>query len=184
VLGYLISRKKIREIFKTHLTNKGIYVLRIPGFLGFSFSNLLVKNNIKYIAEVVGDPYEVIKNLKIWKPLRYLMMWKSKFQMKKSVFNASGVLYVTKYQLQNKYPKSKSAFTAAASNVIIKDEDVVLRDKVKVLTSLKERLCNKSLEPIRIGVLGMLYPIKSPLEIVEAVDLLIKEGINIELIFA
>src|SRR5690606_24613316 len=85
--GYLTSRGKIREILISHLTDKGTYVLRVPGPLGFTLSNLLYKNKLNYIAEVVGDPYEVIKHLRIFKPIKLLMMKRAQLKMRSCVKN-------------------------------------------------------------------------------------------------
>src|SRR5690606_18182078 len=56
--------------------------------------------------------------------------------------------------------------------------------KEQFIRSIETRLFNKSLKPVRIGVLGMLYPIKSPIEIVQAIKFLINDGFNVELVFA
>lgn len=93
-------------------------VVRLPCFLGIFvlFINLFFQK--KYFIELVGDPEDSLIMAKDNKKLGYKFFVKM-FAKLNAYFirNSDGVIYVTKYNLQNKYPTK--SFQSYASNVEI-----------------------------------------------------------------
>lgn len=184
-LGFYKKRKAIKEIIYKYIDKNAAYVIRIPGPIGDLTANILSRNKIRYAVEVVGDPYEVAKFLNLPSFVKFFLKSYSLKAMQKVVSNAKAALYVTEKTLQKKYPATNAIITASASNVIIKESDIIeVHSRLKNTDEIVDRFKDIHKKPIRIGVLGMLYPIKSPLEIVEAIHLVIKQGFSVELYFA
>jgi glycosyltransferase involved in cell wall biosynthesis len=182
---YFRKRKLIKQIIKDAVNQHEAVVIRIPGPLGALTARECVKRNLKFVVEVVGDPYEVGKFLPISWPFRTYLKYSSFWEMKKIVSKASAALYVTKNVLQNRYPPAKNAITSYASNVIISSADILLNKKARLekIGTIETRLHDFSKIGIKIGVLGMVYSIKSPLEIVKTAKILLDSGFNIQIEF-
>lgn len=183
--GYLQKKLEINKILKNSITKSNAYVLRLPGLLGSLAYKYLRKQNLIYGVEVVGDPYEVSKFLPIPFPIKVVYGYYSMLLMRNVVKNASGILYVTENILQQKYPAKSNALIGFASDVIIKEKDIIYdaSNRLKNIETIKGRLKNKKQPPVKIGVVGMLYSIKSPIEIVKTLKILIDKGFNLELNF-
>jgi glycosyltransferase involved in cell wall biosynthesis len=179
------QRKFLLKKINHATANHSVFVLRIPGPIGALTYKILEKKKLKYVVEVVGDPFEVANSLPLFFPLKFIYKIFGYYEMKKIVGNAAAAIYVTEHFLQSRYPTARHALEATASNVIIKDE-YLLSDTSKrkrKIASLQTRLHNMNAERIKIGTVGMLYSIKSPLEIVKAARLMINAGLNIEVNF-
>lgn len=186
-MGYLKNKGSIIDIFKNNLNRDCTYILRIPGPLGSLYARVLKQNKIDYVVEVVGDPEEVIKHLALPIPnfIKNIIARYAGKKMQAIVANAKGALYVTTSVLQKKYPTFVNIPTVGASNVIIHNSNIVQRDVKVLYESIQGRLLNTSNETVKIGVLGRLYAIKSPMEILESIINLINyKGYNLEIIFA
>ena len=185
IKGFYKNKKEILKIFKENINSKNAYVLRIPGPLGNLMAKVLSKNKVAYAVEVVGDPHEVSKFLKLPYVIKFFLKNYSLLKMRKVVANSIASLYVTNSTLQKKYPAKKALISSAASNVIINKSDIVnLSEKLSSVKEINKRFANAKKKPIKIGVLGLLYAIKSPIEILEAINILIKQQYNVELHFA
>lgn len=184
-LGFYKKRSAIKNILLKNIDKKAAYVIRIPGPIGNLAAKILNKNKIKFAVEVVGDPYEVAKFLKLPPIVKFFLKSYSLKSMQAVVSKAEAALYVTEKTLQKRYPATNAKITVAASNVIIKKSDIIEpQDRLNHADDIALRFKNTHQKPIKIGVLGMLYPIKSPLEIVEAINSVLKQGYNVELHFA
>jgi glycosyltransferase involved in cell wall biosynthesis len=99
-------------------------VVRLPSFLGVFvlFLNIFFKK--KYFVELVGDAEDSLIFRKSKKNYLYLLMV-SFFVFLNKIFvkNASGIIYVTKNNLQNKYP-SKAEINKGISDVILNIENI------------------------------------------------------------
>jgi len=184
-LGFYKKRSAIKNILLKNIDKKAAYVIRIPGPIGNLAAKILNKNKIKFAVEVVGDPYEVAKFLKLPSIVKFFLKSYSLKSMQAVVSKAEAALYVTEKTLQKRYPATNAKITASASNVIIKESDIIeSHNRLRNTDEIIARFKDTHKKPIHIGVLGMLYPIKSPLEIVEAVNGVLKQGFNVELYFA
>ena len=91
-------------------------IVRLPSFLGVFVLILNLFFQKKYFIELVGDPQEALITSKkkvgfLFKCFIYIFSAFNKFFVKK----ADGVIYVTQYDLQKRYPTKK--LQAYASNV-------------------------------------------------------------------
>src|SRR5690606_31663170 len=91
------------------------YIVKVPGILGSMAAHICKTRGIKYGAEVVGDPHDVFAPGSVNHILRPLLRKIFTYQLRIVVKNASSVLFVTKHQLQKRYPFSPKAFNTYAS---------------------------------------------------------------------
>lgn len=108
-----------------HIKSSKTIIVRLPSFLGL-FS-LMINFFLRkpYFIELVGDPKEALINAKnnpsiIYKLMVYIFSLMHSFFVKR----ADGVIYVTQYDLQNKYPSY--SLKEYASNVEINIQELNL----------------------------------------------------------
>lgn len=106
----------VRDVVKS----VDVVVARLPSEIGFSAIKYAIKFHKKVICEVVGCPYDSLKShdgmvAKIYAPV-------IKRRMKSFVGYCDAALYVTKYELQKRYPNKK--LNVSASNVEIFSTEV------------------------------------------------------------
>lgn len=185
ILGYYRSKKKLNSILFENIDIKCAYVLRIPGPIGNLMARNLNRKKVNYAVEVVGDPHEVAKYLNLPKLIRFVLMRYSLKEMRKVVKKSIAAIYVTQNILQKKYPIQKGKISSSASNVILYENDIInFKSKTDNIHYISKRLLDNKKKPIRIGVLGMLYSIKAPLGILQAINHLLNKDLNLELYFA
>lgn len=177
-----IISKQVDEALKKDV----FIVLRVPSHLGVLVHKKLKRLNMPFSVEVVGDPYEVGIFLPIPFVFRKLYSYFMSNNMRRIAKDAIGALYVTKHHLQSLYPTKNHTINSDASNVFIPDSMYLSNLNIRYNTAktIEKRLYNNQEIPVKIGVIGMLYPIKSSLEIVEAFHVLVKKGYNVKLEFA
>lgn len=104
---------KIREI----ATQRGSFILRVPGIVGTLLCFMLRKFKKPYALEVAGDPCELfnIKSIRApWAVVAKLVMPKI---LRIQCRNAIAVAYVTKNFLQSKYPTADGVASFSISSV-------------------------------------------------------------------
>lgn len=169
---YIKKRIAIKKKIKQAVDNliSCSFICRIPGNVSNLVIKELVDRNKKYALEVVGDPDDVFAPGTIKHPLRIYFRSKMVSAMKYNIQNASGVLYVTKKTLQNKYPTENGVFTTYASNVELgKNETVNL---------LKKWQSKRAINITSIGSLEQMY--KAPDIVLEAIRILNENNEKIE----
>lgn len=169
------------KIFTTHLTknlNLAIHlikksdfiVVRLPSFLGVFILIINIFLNKKYYVELVGDPKEALLNSKenvnfLFKFFTYIFTFLNALFIKR----ADGVIYVTKYDLQKKYPNY--LLQGYASNVEIEVEDKEI--------DLKK---NKNRTNFKIGLIGSFNnTYKAIDDAIKAISLLVQKNYNVSL---
>jgi len=182
-VGLLSKRSSIKKVMRKVIEKDAAVILRIPGHLGVIASEILKSKAIPFSCELVGDPLEVSKFLPYPKLFRSIYGFSMFRNTKRLIADAIAVLYVTRYSLQKKYPSSKLSIVSSASNVILPDE-MIKNSPKKLEINYIDRLSDKRKKAIRIGVVGMLYDIKSPKDIMYSISKLIQLGLNVELYFA
>ncbi|MCP0915030.1 glycosyltransferase family 4 protein [Acinetobacter indicus] len=133
------TRLIVREIKKADAL-----IIRLPSFLGIFILILNIFFKKKYFIELVGDPQEALITSKkkvgfLFKCFIYIFSAFNKFFVKK----ADGVIYVTKYDLQQRYPTKKIQACASNVEVNIKPLDLDLNEY-----TLKDE------KNIKIGLIG------------------------------
>lgn len=173
-IQYLKVRTKLIKTIVKNLESLNVKcICRIPGTISNLVIKQLIKKNISYGVEVVGDPWDVFAPGTIKHPLRSYFRWQGYYDLKYNIKNAQAVLYVTKETLQNRYPCSTSAFQVSSSDVIIKDE--------LIEENSKNHEVKDEYKLISIGSLEQMY--KSPDIVLRAVMELNKNKINCKLIW-
>lgn len=129
----------VREIKKVD-----VLIVRLPSFLGIFVLILNIFFRKKYFIELVGDPQEALITSKnkvsfLFKCFVYIFASLNKFFIKKS----DGVIYVTKYDLQQRYPTKK--LQAYASNVEV---------NIKPLSLSLNKYALKDERKFKIGLIG------------------------------
>lgn len=143
----------INKFIKVSVSEEDAYVCRLPSLSGTLLIKQLLKKRIPYVVELVGDPWDLYQSGIIKNNFALFHKYRSYFTLKKSVYNASGVIYVTKQMLQRRYPARKGVPTTHASNVIIHKLDIKESPK-------KIGFGQKKINLLSIGSLEQLY--KSP----------------------
>lgn len=129
----------VREIKKADAL-----IVRLPSFLGIFILLVNLFFRKKYFIELVGDPKEALITSKnkvslLFKCFIYIFASLNKFFIKKS----DGVIYVTKYDLQQRYPTKK--LQAYASNVEV---------NIKPLSLSLNKYALKDEKKFKIGLIG------------------------------
>ena len=157
LLKYYHLKKKIRKTINVHKNDH--YICRVPGTISNIAINELKKINKDYAVEVVGDPDDVFSKGALKHPFRPLIRKLSIQNLKKTVGEASAALYVTEHTLQKKYPAESAHFTIGATDVILKENELIDKPKLK-----RE---NTPYEIISIGRLDQMY--KAPDIVLKAI---------------
>lgn len=137
---FFINLKIIIKQFKTSQA----LIVRLPSFLGVFVLIVNLFFRKKYFIEFVGDPKEALITSKnkvglLFKCFIYIFAALNRFFVKK----ADGVIYVTQYDLQQRYPTKK--LQAYASNVEV---------NIKPLDLGLNKYALKDEENIKIGLIG------------------------------
>lgn len=172
---YLKQKNKITRTIKSYVDQiqpDDVCLCRLPGTVGTMFAEELIRKNIPYGIEVVGDPHEVFSsNGGVKTILRGYLRYQMTKTMKRIVANAATVLYVTKQQLQKQYPASPHAFTTHASDVVLKENAFV--------SAPKRWVGQRPIHLLSIGFLEVMY--KAPDVVLQAMSLLWSKGIECRL---
>lgn len=168
-MQYLKARRRIKQLIKKEMVPGRAYLCRLPGTIGGEVISVLKRREMPYGVEVVGDPWDVFAPGAFKHPLRMVLRYQGYWGLKKGVKYAMAVLYVTKEQLQKRYPALEARWIGNASNVMIKSESVP--PQAHVLRK-KERY-----ELISVGSLAQMY--KAPDVVIQALVLLKERGVNV-----
>ncbi len=132
------------KLVQNSIKNAEALIIRLPSFLGVFvlLVNLLFRK--KYFIELVGDPKEALSTSKVKANIVFnIFVYIFTFLNKIFVRHANGVIYVTKTDLQQRYPTR--GFEASASNVQI---------KVPVLNLCLSDYAIKNTNFIKLGLIG------------------------------
>ena len=179
---FLLKRNAVKKVIKQSVENHDALLFRVPGTLGTIAADYAIKLNKIYSAEIVGDPWEVGKHVKMFAPLRFFYRHKARNDLRKIAKNAAAALYVTKYSLQNNYPSGEHTFSVGISDVFIPENSILTNTQTRFQNINK--VSSNSNETIKIGNLGFLYSMKAPLLTVKAIHKCIESGLNIQMYFA
>ncbi len=169
--GFIKNYYSIKHQLESYIAPDKVCILKVPGILGKLAASICRKRNVKYGVEVVGDPFDVFAPGAVNHPLRPFLRHYFTKQLKVIVKNAHSALFVTKEQLQKRYPCNTSAFNTYASNVILNTSSFASSPKIKS--------GRKTIEIISVGSLEQMY--KAPDIVLEAVKMLLDSGISCRL---
>lgn len=146
IKGFLINKIRAGNIIEEQLKEADMLIARLPSEVGALAIKIAKRENIPYLVELVGCPYDALRfygNLKgkIYAPI-------SMFKTKRIIRNSNYTIYVTKYYLQDRYPTGGNQINI--SNVSIEEIDDRIPDK-KVRKF--EKINNRRL---KIGMIGSI----------------------------
>ncbi|MDG5815770.1 glycosyltransferase family 4 protein [Chitinispirillales bacterium ANBcel5] len=120
--------KIIRTIENSYIGN-AVYILRVPGVLGYVAYNVLKKHRHPYAVEVVGDPYDVFAPGVINHPVRPIIRYWTRHNLRKLCRNAIAASYVTKSTLQKRYPHNEKAYSTHYSSISLPEYSILKKPK-------------------------------------------------------
>ena len=164
------NKANLHMILGDVIRSADIVFVRVSGSIAIEAAKIAQKNNVPCLVEVVTCAKDVYWNHsikgKIAMPVMYL-------QMKRVVYHADYVQYITSEFLQKRYPTKGIRYVC--SNVLIhqmSDEEVQKR-----LNKYSESLRNKKISIATVGTLSVAY--KGQQDMIKALRILINQGINI-----
>ena len=173
--AFLKKRTEIKKILRREAIAGRSYLCRVPGRLGSMMADILKKRNINYGVEVVGDPWDVFSSKIFKNRFAPLLRVYSYFSLRKTVRNASIALYVTKEQLQKRYPTAKGVFANSASNVVLPDS-LILKNRKKFVKTPQDPI-----KILSVGYLDQIY--KAPDVAIDTIGLLKERDLDCTLIW-
>ncbi|WP_162929534.1 glycosyltransferase family 4 protein [Halobacteriovorax sp. BALOs_7] len=166
---YFFKRGAIRKKLKEIISPNEAYIMRVPSTIADILQPLLMKNNIEYGIELVGNPYDTFKKGSYKHPLRlFFQYWLTK-NVKTQIFHAKSSSYVTKTFLQELYPNQNRDKQFSYSSISLLPEHIVAE---------KESF-NKNKKLLFVGSLE--YLVKSPDTLIKAFYKALQRNKNISL---
>lgn len=168
---YALVKNKIKKKIVSILNETAAIILSVPSPIALIAEKVILKKQLPYGAEVMGDPWEVFSSTGIRHPLRIYFRYALTYRMKRQIAGASAISYVTQKTLQKRYPAFPQAFSVGVSNIDLFPEHLAACAR----TFSRE-------DPVRlisVGSLEQLY--KNPDVVLKALALCLKDGINIHL---
>ncbi|MFN7993901.1 MAG: glycosyltransferase [Bryobacteraceae bacterium] len=106
-VGLLRNFISVKASLRSAATMRGAVILRVASQVANMLDGQLYKVGRPYGLEVLGDPAEVFAAGVIDHPLRPLLRWHFSRKMRLQCLRASGVAYVTRRVLQERYPSRR-----------------------------------------------------------------------------
>ena len=131
VSSYFGLRKKYKKKIENILEKHDRVIVRVPSEFGMMTASLAKTLNKKYLVEVVGCAWDVMLYYGGWKSKVYapFFYWK----MRKSVREATYVIYVTTTFLQSRYPSSLAKTIALCDADVDKvEENIIIQRLMKI----------------------------------------------------
>lgn len=168
-LGWVANyRKIISEINKINFFGSAV-ILSMPGIISYLVYRSL--NGYPYSVYVIGDPNMVFSRGVSKHPLRPIIRYLFTRHQKTVCHNASVISYVTKNDLQKRYPTQKKIKSFRFSDVDLNINDYANKGK-KYVKSKKIKL-------VFVGMFFELY--KNQLNLIRALKILKKFDLDFEL---
>ena len=169
-----VRYRKLAHASRAALAGDGAaHLFRVPSVVANPAIHRLRQERRPFFLEVVGDPREAFSPLASDSPLRRFIRVYAGQAMARQIASADGVAYVTESTLQNRYPPRPDAVTENFSDVVLGPADFVhgARDYPAGLG-----------DPIKICTVASLeQPYKGVDVLIEAVAMLIHDGVRVEL---
>lgn len=162
----IFKYRTVNESVKREVQKADYIVARIPSDLGFLAAKYAKKFNKRYMVEVVGCPWDSLRNHSI---LGKVLAPSYYFNQKKTIKDAPYAIYVTNKFLQKRYPCS--GVTIGCSDVEIEETGE------EILTRRRERVKTTNINSLVIGTVGALHmKYKGYDTVIKALVKLNKEG--------
>jgi glycosyltransferase involved in cell wall biosynthesis len=183
---YLKRYAAIRAAIRAAAPAQGAVILRVGSQIANILERTLHERSYPYALEVVGDPYEVFAPGVVDHPLRLFFRWHFPRHLRRQCLRATGVAYVTKRALQERYPAQ--FMSISISDVDLPEEAVLGRVFSTHYSSIEldpAHLANAIRKPkqqgpyrlVTVGSLAQLY--KGVDVLIEAVARCVRAGSNL-----
>ncbi|MBR4721097.1 MAG: glycosyltransferase family 4 protein [Clostridia bacterium] len=171
---YIFKRRKIQKALRGITDVCDAMLLRVPETLCFLIMDVAIRKRFPFAIEVTSDPLKLYTKASC--PSKYRLVYKIWYyiQLRRASFFAQGTSYVTQYGLQRHYPpnlRKKGNFTTFYTDT-----------NIKIDGSIKPRELpeNRPVRLIHIAVSVGGFA-KGHKEAIEALNLLLKQRIDVEL---
>lgn len=166
-LKNVILKKNI--LLENKIRDCDLVISRLPSFTGYKVFNYCQKYKVKFLSEVMGDPWDQYWNHGIMgKIIAPYMYFKLKQVLKKSNY----AIYVTDHFLQNRY--FSKCPSISASNVSLDEvNEYVLDRRLKK----QQQFDSKNFSLLTTASIDVAY--KGQRYVIEAIRLLKQKGINV-----
>jgi glycosyltransferase involved in cell wall biosynthesis len=175
--GYLRNLKILRTSICRAISQSDAFILRVPGLVARSAWHEIRRSQKPYALEVVGDPWDALAP-DTWPSLsRPMLRLVGALELKLMCKDAVAVHYVTEGALQQRYPASKSAYSAGYSDALMDSAFVGLP-----ILDEKHRRMNLH-KPFHMGFIGSLAQLyKGPDLLLKAAAICRSCGLDFELV--
>lgn len=176
----------LRAAVHSAVPARGAVILRVASQVANMLEGPLHARNRPYALEVVGDPYEVFAPGVVNHPLRPYLRWHFSRRMRQQCLRATGVAYVTKRALQERYPTRNLSFSL--SDVDLAPEALrsasfsthyssIELDADHLITSAHTPKSTGPYQLVTVGSLAQLY--KGTDVLIEAVAICVRAGLDV-----
>lgn len=171
---YIFKRQKIKSELKNITNACDAMILRVPETLCFLIMDVAIRKKFPFAIEVTSDPLNLYTRATC--PSKYRLVYKIWYyiQLRRASYFAKGTSYVTEFGLQKHYPpnlRKKGNFTTFYTDTDIKIDDSIMP---------REFPKNRTIRLLHISVLVSGFA-KGHKEAIEALDMLVKQGFDVEL---
>lgn len=166
----LKNKSNLHKILENAIRNANIVFVRVSGSIAIEAAKIAKKNNVPCLVEVVTCAKDVYWNHsikgKIAMPIMYL-------QMKRVVYQADYVQYITSDFLQKRYPTKGVEYVCSNALIRQMSDDELQNRMEKYSNSLK----SKKISIATVGTISVDY--KGQQDVIKALKILNNEGIDI-----
>lgn len=170
---YLKVRHTIERTIASEIHLDEAIHLRLPCPIGTHVWNYL-QSDRPYGVEVVADPSGIFaKNGGVNHPLRPFLRWFFTRRLKQQCVGACAAAYVSSHILPERYPTAPGAFSTTYSSVELTAKSFCSKPRMT--------FDGDTINLVTVGSLAQLY--KAPDILIQAVNILVKEGLDLHLKF-
>jgi glycosyltransferase involved in cell wall biosynthesis len=175
-------RTAIREAAPAH----GAVILRVASQIANMLVSELQVRSHPYALEVLGDPHEVFSSGVVDHPLRPFFRWHFSHQLRRQCLRASGVAYVTRQTLQERYPSQQMSMgvsdvdlpnEAMLDGVVSTHYSSVELDPRNVIETVRSPKQSGPYQLVTVGSLAQLY--KGTDVLIDAVGRCVRAGLDL-----
>jgi glycosyltransferase involved in cell wall biosynthesis len=135
--NYFAKKKYIFRILSEHFSQDTVIMDQDASLISYIVLDFARRHNIPYAMKIVADPYDYFSKEAYRGWFRIFLRYYHYYKQRLYCYGADVVFYVTKQQLQKKYPTKGKGFSM--SNVVLQEKDFVVprstdkRDDLKIL---------------------------------------------------